>query len=91
MIFYWLFCKQYQLFLSTCGACSEVVFEFEMKSNLFQIIEGQTHFSTSWHAKMSLTMNQYRIFFNKPPHYYLQTCSQNLPNMECAVSKTSKS
>ena len=34
-----------------------------MKSNLFRFIEGQTHFSTSWHFKMSLTLNQWRMFF----------------------------
>jgi hypothetical protein len=27
-------------------------------SNLFRFIEGQTHFSTTWHAKMSLTRNE---------------------------------
>jgi hypothetical protein len=30
----------------------------EMKSNLLLFIEGQTHFSTSWHSKMSLTLNE---------------------------------
>ena len=44
-------------FLSTSGACSEVVFKFKMKSNLFQFIEGQTHFSTSWHAKVSFHLH----------------------------------
>jgi hypothetical protein len=34
------------------SGCSEIVFDFE------QFIEGQTHFSTSWHAKMSLTVNE---------------------------------
>ena len=29
MIFHWLLCLQNQYFLSTCGACSEVVFGFE--------------------------------------------------------------
>lgn len=28
--FHWLLCIQYQLFLSTCGACSTVVFECEL-------------------------------------------------------------
>jgi hypothetical protein len=36
-----LFCIQYQYFLPTGGASSEVVFEFEMKSNLFRFIKGQ--------------------------------------------------
>ena len=29
-----------------------------MKRNLFQFIHDKTHFSTSWHAKMSLTLNE---------------------------------
>ena len=35
MIFHWLFCIKYQLFLSTCGACLEVVFESERISTYF--------------------------------------------------------
>jgi hypothetical protein len=32
------------------------------------VYEGNTHLSTSWHAKMSLTqMNGYRVFLFKPP------------------------
>ena len=41
-----------------------------MKGNLFQFIEGQTYFSTSWHAKMSLTlMSRYKknILLSKSP------------------------
>ena len=30
----------------------------QMKRNLLWFIEGQTHLSTSWHAKMSLTVNE---------------------------------
>ena len=56
MILHWLFCKHFQLFLSTCGACLEVVLNFYMKINLFWFIESQ--FSTSWHAKTSLTLNE---------------------------------
>ena len=56
MISHWLFCIQNQRFLSTCGACLDVVFQFECK--LFRSFEGQTRFSTSWHAKMSLTLNE---------------------------------
>ena len=29
-----------------------------MKSNLFRSIEGQTHLGTSWHVKMSWTLNE---------------------------------
>ena len=59
-----------------------------MKSNLFRFIEGQTHFSTSWHAKLSLTLNWTNIGCSsfKPPHY-LQACTKNLPNMEGVVCK----
>ena len=48
---------------------------FQMNSNLFRLLEGQTHnFSTSWHAKMSLTLNEsrYRMFFVQTPCHYLQ-------------------
>ena len=43
-----------------------------IKSNLFRLIEGQTHFSTSWHATVSLTTNDWytMIFvkiFTQPP------------------------
>jgi hypothetical protein len=29
-----------------------------LESNLLQFIEGQPHFSTSWNARMSLTLNE---------------------------------
>ena len=29
-----------------------------VESDLFRLVEGQTHFSTSWHAKMSLTLTE---------------------------------
>ena len=35
MISHWLLCIKYELFLSTCGACSEVVFEFEWRATYF--------------------------------------------------------
>ena len=34
MIIHWLFCTQYQYFLSICGACLEVVFEFEQEQSI---------------------------------------------------------
>ena len=43
-----------------------------VKSNLFQFIEGETHCSTSWHAKTSLTHTECSSF--KPPHDFLQAC-----------------
>ena len=38
------------------------------KSSLLQYIEDQTHFNTSWHAKMSLTFNYVECSLFKPPH-----------------------
>ena len=35
MIFHWLFCIQYQEFISIRGACLEVVFEFEQRATYF--------------------------------------------------------
>jgi hypothetical protein len=32
IIFHWLFCIQYEYLLSTCGACLEIVFEFEWRA-----------------------------------------------------------
>ena len=35
MIFHWFFCIQSQYFISTCGAYSEVVFEFDQRATYF--------------------------------------------------------
>ena len=51
----------------------------QLDSNLFWFIEGQTPFSTFWHAIMSSTMNQYRMLF-------VQT-STLLPSMHCNLTK----
>jgi hypothetical protein len=59
-----------------------------MKSSLFRFIEGQTHISTSWDAKMSLTLiDRNKAFFNQtstlPPNMhqeltkYGRCCMQN--------------
>ena len=50
-----------------------------IKSNLFRLIEGQTHFSISWHAKMSFgsEWSDIACFLFAPPHY-LQACIPNL-------------
>ena len=37
MIFHWLFCIQYLEFISICGACLEVVFEFEQRAIYFAL------------------------------------------------------
>ena len=63
-----------------------------MKSNLLRLVESQTHFSNSWHAK-----NEFDVYWAdlecslfKPP-YYLQACTAYLPNMEGVECKTTKS
>ena len=69
------FCIRNRSFLSTCGAC--------LKLNEEQPIswssEGQTHFSTSWHSRMSLTLNELTLecsLFKQP------TMHEKLPDME---------
>ena len=61
-----------------------------LKSNLFHIIEGQAHFSTSWHAKTSLTPNEMECSLFKPSQC-LHACTKNSPNMEGVVCKTTNS
>ena len=64
-----------------------------MKSNLFWFIEGQIHFSASWHVKMSFDPHWTDIECSsfKPPQNYLQALTENLPNMQGVVCKTTKS
>ena len=59
-----------------------------MKSNQFQLSEGQNHFSTSWHANMmSLpSMNRYGMFFVKTSHN-LQACTAILTNLKAILRK----
>ena len=48
-----------------------------MKSNLLWYIEGQTHFSTSWHAKISLTLNDpIEDALSANLQHYLQACTK---------------
>ena len=51
------FCIQIQSYLSTCGACLEVVVEFGQRATYFCSLR-VTRCSTSWHAKMSLTLDE---------------------------------
>ena len=63
------------------------------EQHLFRLTEGQTHFSTSWHVQMSVTLNELSIDCSpcKPSHH-LQACTQNLPNMkEGVLCKTTNS
>ena len=57
MIFHWLICIQNQQFSKIVWCMLGGSVWIWMKSNLFRFIEGQTTYSTSWHAKMSLTLN----------------------------------
>ena len=62
-----------------------------MKSSLFWFFEGQSHFSTSWHADMSFGPQWTNIDGSlfKPPHY-LQVFVANLPNMEVSVLQNNR-
>ena len=62
MILYWSFCIQYQEFLSTCGACSERVFDFERRATYFgSSLRVELILGPFWHAKMSLTLPMFFI------------------------------
>jgi hypothetical protein len=63
-----------------------------MKSNLFQLIESQTHFGTSWHAMMSLITNATIEYSSlKPPHYLKHAPkTYRTPNMEAVVCETNQ-
>ena len=62
------------------------MFEFARRPTYFvRLVEGQTHLRTSWHAKMSLTLNEpilLRKFFfllqTSTLLYYPQACTANL-------------
>ena len=45
MIYYQLFCIHNHSFVSTCGACLELVLHLNW-SNLLWFVEGQSHFRT---------------------------------------------
>jgi hypothetical protein len=62
MIFYWSFCIQCQEFLSTCGACSEGVFDFERRATYIgSSLKVKLILGPFWHAKMSLTLTMFFI------------------------------
>ena len=71
---HWVVCIQTQYFIFTCSAYLEVVFELEWRATCW-FIEGHTHFSTAWHAKMRLAPNE--------PNLSNVFCSnlQTTPNM----------
>ena len=86
-------------FKKVVGACLEVVFKFEHRATYFGSFGGggvQTHSSTSWHAKMSLTLNIYRMFFAEifrlPPrccvgsNQLLTNCPDELEDSSLVVS-----
>ena len=43
---------------SSCGACLEVVCQFEWRATSFSSLWAKLIFSTSWHTKMSLILNE---------------------------------
>ena len=53
------------------------------KATYFGSLRAKTHFSTSWHAKMSYDSQGTNIECSlyKNPHY-LQACTVNLPDIE---------
>ena len=54
----WLFCLQNLPCLVSLWCMRGGSVEVWTKNILYQFMEGQTHFSTSWHAKMSLTLHE---------------------------------
>ena len=74
--------------LSTCGACSEVVLEFECSTTYFGSIGVKLILRTSWDAKMSLTLNELIQNGLIQPSHYLQECSKILADCErCCMQK----
>ena len=77
MSFHWLFSMQYQKHISTCGACSEVVFEFERRATYF----GSLRTKLFYH----LLACQYEFdpqWTDIECSHYLQKCIKGLANME---------
>jgi hypothetical protein len=88
MIFHWLFCIQYQQFLSTSGAFLEVVFDFEQRATYFGSLRAKLILAPLGMPKrVCPSISQYRMFFAQtfipPPsmHYELakhgRCCMQN--------------
>ena len=60
----WMFCIQCQQFLSTCGACLEVVFEFEWRATYCGSLRAKVILATLGMLKwVRPLMRQYRMFF----------------------------
>ena len=77
MIFQRLFCIQCEQFLSTCNwvhALRQCLNLNEEKPISVHLRAKVILYSTSWHAKMSLTLN-INCSLPKPPHY-LQACTK---------------
>ena len=92
MISHLLFCKKKSKILFPL-----VVYAWRQCLNLndqqpIWFIEGKTHFSTSWHARLSLTSNEpLQNVLQSILHTTSDRASQNLPNMEGVVCKTTSS
>ena len=76
MILCWLPCKQYQWCLSTCGACSEVVFVFDSKATFLGLMRVGLFLAPLGMPKWVLTFNKMvqNVF-----HANIQTTSKHAP------------
>ena len=80
------FLQQYQEFLSTCGACSEVVFEFEWRPTYFGLVRAKLILAPLgmliW---VRPSISRYRMFFIQT-----STLLPSMQNMDCVVCKTTQ-
>ena len=70
-----LFCVQYQFFFLLGVHPQRQCLRLNEEQTIL-VYWGPNHFSTSWHSKTSLTVDQENSWF-KPPHY-LQACTADL-------------
>ena len=63
-----------------------------IETNQFGFLEGHNHLSTSWHAKINVTLDEpiLKCSLFMPPHY-LQGCTKNSFIMEGVACKTTNS
>ena len=91
IIVYWLFCIQYQYFISNSGACTEVLFWVWMKINLIWFIEGVIS-APLGKPIMQFTLNEPTLKCSSfKPQHYLRACSTNLPDILGAGCKITNS
>ena len=82
----WLFCKLNFPCSLRFWCVLRVGVKVWMMHILYRFIGGQTHCSTFWHVKINLALNEpiWKVLCSSPPHQ-LQTCTENLPNMEHVI------